>query len=153
MAFPVFTQAIVSVRPPASNPSQLFTPDVFIPFGFLIWNLGDLAGRIVCGFDTFKFTSSPQLLALASLARVAFIPLYFLCNIKGDGAIISSDLFYWLIQFAFGATNGWVGSNVMMAAPGLVEEGEREASGGFMGLCLVAGLATGSLASFLVLGV
>lgn len=33
-----------------------------------------------------------------------------------------------------------------------VGEAEREAVGGFMGLCLVAGLTVGSLASFLVGG-
>lgn len=151
MAFPVFTQAIVSVRPVDSHPPRLFTPDVFIPFGFLIWNFGDLSGRVLCGFDRFRVTHA-KVLALASLARVGFIPLYFLCNVKGAGAVVKSDLFYWLVSFTFGATNGWVGSNVMMAAPGEVDEGEREATGGFMGLCLVAGLATGSLASFLILG-
>lgn len=151
MAFPIFTQAIVSVRPVSSHPPRLFAPDVFIPFGFLIWNLGDLSGRVLCGFERFRVTE-PRVLALASLARVGFIPLYFLCNVKGNGAVVQSDLFYWLVGLMFGVTNGWVGSNVMMAAPECVDEGEREASGGFMGLCLVMGLAMGSLASFLILG-
>lgn len=151
MAFPVFTQAIVSVRPSVSDPPRFFTPDVFIPFGFLIWNLGDLLGRILCGFKRFQL-AQPKLLALCSFARIAFIPLYFLCNIKGNGAVVESDLFYWVVGLTFGISNGWVGSNVMMTAPVYVDEGEKEACGGFMGLCLVAGLATGSMASFLVLG-
>lgn len=151
MAFPVFTQAITSVRSPVLNPPRFFSPDVFIPFGFLIWNLGDLLGRVLCGFERFQLTQ-PKLLALCSLARVAFIPLYFMCNVKGNGAVVESDLFYWAVGLTFGITSGWVGSNAMMAAPACVDEGEREASGGFMGLCLVAGLASGSMASFLVLG-
>lgn len=40
----------------------------------------------------------------------------------------------------------------MMAAPEHVEEGEREATGGFMGLNLVGGLTVGSLLSFFVGG-
>lgn len=94
----------------------------------------------------------PKLLALCSLARIVFIPLYFLCNVKGNGAVVESDLFYWVVSLTFGMGNGWVGSNAMIAAPMCVDESEREASGGFMGLCLVAGLATGSMASFLILG-
>lgn len=38
----------------------------------------------------------------------------------------------------------------MMHAPEYVEEEEREAAGGFMGLMLVGGLTFGSLASFAV---
>jgi len=66
-------------------------------------------------------------------------------------------------------------SNVMMSTPGWVDDDEKEASGGFMGIsfplfllvalfigntandrlgmCLVVGLATGSLASFLIMNV
>ena len=36
----------------------------------------------------------------------------------------------------------------MMGTNEWVEDGEREAAGGFMGLSLVAGLTTGSLLSF-----
>ena len=68
--------------------------------------------------------------------------------------MVESDLFYLLlVQFPFGLTNGWLGASSMMAAGEWVAEGEREAAGGFMGLCLVAGLAVGSVLSFSVAGV
>jgi len=67
----------------------------------------------------------------------------------GEGSIWG-DVFYWFVQVTFGLTNGWLGSNILMTAPGLVEEDEREVTGGFMGLCLVAGLTVGSFASFAV---
>ncbi|KAG0137557.1 hypothetical protein HOY82DRAFT_597908 [Tuber indicum] len=51
-------------------------------------------------------------------ARLVYIPSYTMCNIKGHGAVIVSDLFYWLVQFMFEMLNGWVGSNVMMSTPG-----------------------------------
>lgn len=149
MTFPVFTQAITSVRPLTPSSSRIWTPEVFIPFGFFLWNFGDLSGRICCGFKGFTVTN-PKILAAASTARIAFIPLYYMCNVKGEGAVISSDAFYWIMQLAFGFSNGWIGSNCMMAAPEYVEEEEKEACGGFMGLWLVMGLTTGSVMSFLL---
>ncbi|EWC46981.1 hypothetical protein DRE_03743 [Drechslerella stenobrocha 248] len=147
MVFPVFTQATLSVNP--ASASELFRPEVFIPFAFLVWNVGDLLGRVACGLPALVCTN-PKVLAVGAVARVVFVPLYLLCNLKGRGAGVNSDLFYWVVQFFFGLTNGYVGSNSMMVAPSLVEEEEAAASGGFMGLCLVAGLAVGSAASFLL---
>ena len=54
------------------------------------------------------------------------------------------------VQFLFGASNGWLGSTCMMGAGEWVDVEEREAAGGFMGLCLVGGLTVGSLLSFAV---
>ena len=152
MTFPVFTQRIVSVQPPSEVP-RLFRPAAFIPLGFLFWNSGDLLGRLVTGFSGLSLTRRPRLLLLLAIARAGFVPLYLLCNIDGDGAIMKSDVFYLVVvQFLFGLTNGYVGSTSMMGAGEWVEPQEREAAGGFMGLCLVAGLAFGSLASFLASG-
>jgi equilibrative nucleoside transporter 1/2/3 len=150
MVFPVFTEAIVSVR--TENTGRMFQPDVFIPIAFLLWNMGDLLGRILCGWPRLT-TTNPMVLVVLAIARVLFIPLYFMCNIRGQGADIESDSFYWLVQLVFGFTNGWIGSNCMMAAPSFVDENEMEASGSFMGLCLVVGLACGSVLSFFLLNV
>lgn len=152
MVFPVFTQEIFSVRPPPP-PSRLFAPPVFIPLAFLVWNLGDLLGRLSTLYSRINLHYYPWSLFVLSMARLVFIPLYFLCNIKGRGAVIESDVFYLLIvQLLFGLTNGYLGSNCMMGASEWVAPEEREAAGGFMGLMLVAGLTVGSLLSFLVAG-
>ncbi|KAI0480375.1 nucleoside transporter-domain-containing protein [Xylariaceae sp. FL0804] len=151
MFFPVFTPKILSVTPTAEAPA-LFKPAAFIPLGFLFWNLGDLVGR--AGSLKFSLRRRPALLFAISIGRLVFLPLYALCNIHGRGATVNSDVFYLLVvQFLFGTTNGWLASNCMMAAAEWVDEGEREASGGFMGLCLVAGLAFGSLLSFTAAGI
>lgn len=151
MVFPVFTQEIYSVQPP-SQAAPLLQPACFIPLAFLFWNSGDLAGRLV--------TLIPQLAALAnhplqlfflSLARLGFIPLYMLCNMHGQGAVISSDVFYlFVVQFLFGLSNGYVGSICMMGPVHWVEPEEREAAGSFMGLMLCGGLTAGSVLSFLI---
>ncbi|KAL7626249.1 hypothetical protein AAE478_003019 [Parahypoxylon ruwenzoriense] len=151
MFFPVFTPKILSVTPPGEA-SLLLQPAAFIPLGFFFWNLGDLGGRASSLFLSSR--DRPALLFVASIARLIFLPLYALCNLHGKGAVINSDVFYLLlVQFPFGFTTGWLGSNCMMAAGEWVEEGEREASGGFMGLALVAGLAFGSLLSFTAAGI
>lgn len=147
MFFPVFTGKIVSVIP-SENAPRLFQPRSFIPLGFLLWNIGDLGGRLLTIFP-FSVPNKPLFLFIFSLCRLVFIPLYFLCNIENHGALISSDAFYLLVvQFGFGLTNGWLGSSCMIAAPDYVEEGEREAAGAFMVLMLVAGLTAGSFLSF-----
>ncbi|KAF2456530.1 nucleoside transporter family [Lineolata rhizophorae] len=151
MIFPVFTQQISSVRDEARSP-RIFERSAFIPLAFLLWNIGDLIGRLLTAVPALSLTRRPFVLFLLSIARVVFIPLYLLCNIRGDGtAVIPSDAFYLIVvQLLFGLTNGYVGSQCMMGAVDWVDVPEREAAGGFMGMCLVAGLTVGSLASFFV---
>ncbi|KAF8859007.1 nucleoside transporter-like protein family [Acephala macrosclerotiorum] len=152
MFFPVFTQKVVSTIPEDQAP-RLFRSAAFIPLSFLVWNVGDLCGRLVT-LTPLRMKQHPIVLFVISTLRVGFIPMYLLCNIQGHGAIINSDVFYlFVVQFGFGITNGWLGSSCMMQANDYVEEGEREAAGGFLVLMLVAGLTTGSLLSFSVAGV
>lgn len=153
MYFPVFTVKILSVRAPPRD--RLFDPEVFIPFSFFWWNLGDFVGR-TCTMGAFniRIRRRPLVLFVFSVTRFAFLPLYMLCNLHGEGAVISSDAFYLLlVQLPFGFSNGWLASNAMMAAAENVDDAEREAAGGFMGLCLVAGLAIGSVLSFTAAGI
>ncbi|CAO2651640.1 Nn.00g042100.m01.CDS01 [Neocucurbitaria sp. VM-36] len=148
MVFPVFTGQIVSVRDPATAP-RLFQPATFIPLGFFFWNLGDFVGRTGPALPSLRLTHRPRIIFALAVARLLFIPLYFLCNIGGNGAAINSDFFYlFVVQLLFGVTNGYIGSNCMMGFVEWVEEEEIEAAGGFMSLCLVGGLTAGSFMSF-----
>ena len=150
MFFPVFTQQIVSTRP-ADNLPRLFQPSCFIPLAFLFWNAGDFMGRLLPLIPPLELTLWPRTVFALSIARIVWIPLYLLCNIHGNGAVVNSDFFYLVIvQFLFGLSNGFIGSTCMMGAGKWVEADEREAAGGFMGLMLVGGLSVGSLLSFLV---
>ena len=147
--FPVFTAEIESVHTQSTS-SRLFSPACFIPLAFLAWNVGDLAGRLLPLIPKLSLVHHTPLAFTISLSRVVFIPLYLLCNIRGRGAIISSDVFYlFVVQFLFGLTNGYIGSSCMIGASEWVEDDEREAAGGFMGLMLVFGLTLGSFFSFL----
>ena len=151
MMFPVFTQEILSVHRPGKS-ARIFEPATFIPLAFLFWNTGDLTGRLATIVAKLTLVRYPRTVFLISIARIGFIPLYLLCNIRGRGAVIESDLFYlFVVQFLFGLTNGYVGSTCMMGASEWVEPEEREAAGGFMSLMLVLGLTAGSLVSFVVI--
>ena len=152
MVFPVFTQRITSVRPPNDQP-PLLQPPSFIPLAFLLWNTGDLLGRLLTAVPALSLVHRPRLVFALSISRLAFVGLYHLCNIRGQGAMVESDFFYLVVvQGLFGLSNGFLGSTCMIGAGEWVDEEEREAAGGFMGLCLVGGLAVGSLASFFVAG-
>jgi equilibrative nucleoside transporter 1/2/3 len=148
MMFPIYTQRILSVRS-ADTQSRLLQAPCFIPLAFFFWNSGDLLGRLLPAVPRLSLIHRPKLIFSLSIARIVFIPLYHLCNIRGQGAVVNSDVFYLLVvQLLFGVSNGYLGSMCMMGAGEWVDAEEREASGGFMGLCLVAGLAFGSLISF-----
>jgi equilibrative nucleoside transporter 1/2/3 len=150
MVFPVYTAEIQSVNDPTS--SRIYDPSVFIPLAFLFWNLGDLMGRMGVAIPGISLGQYPQVAAIAAIARVMFIPMYQLCNINGQGAVVKSDCFYFVVQFLFGATNGYLGTSCMMGASHWVVADERPAAGGFMSMVLVGGLAAGSLLSFSVAG-
>ncbi|POS82971.1 hypothetical protein EPUL_005831, partial [Erysiphe pulchra] len=63
------------------------------------------------------------------------------------------DIFYLIVVcFGFGLTNGMLNSLCMMNAGKYVTVEEREATGGFMVVNLLAGLTVGSLLSFAVSG-
>ena len=137
MVYPVFATKIESVHGEGSVP-RLLQPPIFIPLAFLFWNAGDLFGRVVLLIPKLNLSHYPFALFTMSLARVLFIPLYLQCNVKGRGAWINSDAFYLVVvQFLFGATNGYVGASCMVGAAEWVAAEEREAAGGFMGLMLI----------------
>ena len=159
MVFPVFTQETATTHQDPVPP--LLRDAAFIPLALLIWNFGDLVGRLIPLSSSLSLASRPKILLVLSLFRVVFIPLYLICNINPPEASPQAaslkrgtampDAFYLLIvQLPFGLSNGYVGSCCMMGSSSCVEEGEQEAAGSFMGLCLVAGLAVGSFCSFFV---
>lgn len=159
MFFPVFTTKVLSVSDdgtPATPP--ILRASAFIPLAFFFWNLGDFLGRVATGVLPKSIGAAlarkPVVLFAFSIARISFLPLYLLCNLRGQGAVVPSDAFYLLgVQLPFGLTNGYLGSACMMAAGSWVEDGEREAAGSFMGLSLVLGLTVGSLLSFTAAGI
>jgi equilibrative nucleoside transporter 1/2/3 len=149
MVYPVFTQKIESVNDSSSG--NIYKPASFIPLAFFFWNAGDLGGRLLTAIPVLRITHRARLILILAICRIAWVPLYLFCNIHGRGAAVNSDFFYlFVVQLLFGLSNGYIGSLCMMGVVEYVDEDEREAAGGFMGLMLVGGLTAGSLLSFLV---
>ena len=141
----------ISVQPvhPDTNPL------IFSSIHFLLFNLGDFAGRSLCSYPALLTWDDKRLLAF-SLLRTLFIPLFLLCNINpGTTPFINSDFLFFLILLLFGLSNGYVGSMCMMSAPNL-EHNKRlkerredvDIAATVISFCLVGGLVIGSFASF-----
>ncbi|KAF1821966.1 uncharacterized protein K489DRAFT_357781 [Dissoconium aciculare CBS 342.82] len=161
MAMPIYTPRILSITSPSpatttttttSQPS-LLRPGSFIPLAFLFWNAGDLLGRLLPTIPVLSLIHRPRLITALAVARLGFVGLYYLCNLDGNGAVVSSDLFYLVVvQGGFGLTNGFLGTTCFISANLWVEAHEMQAAGGFMGLALVLGLTAGSLVTFAIPG-
>lgn len=152
LLFPVFASIVESVN--SDLTFFLFNKSIYIPFIYLMWNLGDLLGRILCGAPNSKIlVQNPKVLIWYSIGRLVFIPLFITCNIhpKGRSPIISSDTWYILLQFLFGFSNGQLCTSCfMVVGDHCDDDDEREAAGGFTTVFLSVGLAVGSVLSYLL---
>lgn len=153
LVFPVFASTVTSVRENSEN--LFFKKSIYIPVVFLLWNIGDLAGRVLCGMANSAFlVKNPNRLIVYAVARVVFIPLFLTCNIHpGSSApFISSDFWYILLQFLFGLSNGQLCTSCFMViGDNCSTNEEKEAAGGFATVFLTFGLAVGSVLSYLLI--
>ncbi|KAJ1308563.1 hypothetical protein OPQ81_004262 [Rhizoctonia solani] len=144
----------------APTSSSIFTPTLFSSFHFLVYNVGDYLGRFVCAYPTFQFWKRGQL-ATYSLARVLFIPLILMCNVRAPGMgldetpLFNSDVVFFLFVALLGFTNGHCCGLCMMAAPstehnGRIRTEQIDTAAMVAQFSLVGGLAAGSAASFAV---
>ncbi|EMG47514.1 FUN26 Nucleoside transporter FUN26 [Candida maltosa Xu316] len=152
LIFPVFASVVESVHPDSSY--KLLHKNIYIPFIYLIWNLGDLLGRVLCGYPRLHMLiKTPQNQLIYALSRLIFIPLFLTCNIhpgKSD-PWIKSDVWYIMLQFLFGISNGQLCTSAFMIVGDYCDtDDEKEAAGGFTTVFLSTGLAVGSVFSYLL---
>jgi len=122
--------------------------DLFIPFLFVIYNLGDFSGRNCAGYFRPLFTA--ENIWILSFSRWAFVPLFIHCNISGvKEPWFASDVFPMIFVFLLGLSNGYTTSLCMMQGPSLVPVTRASLAGNIMLFMLVGGLLGGSLFSFL----
>lgn len=143
LAFPIFASSVGSHYIPKR---------VFVPAIFLVWNLGDLAGRVACAWKFFV-VANQKLMILYAVSRILFIPLFLLCNSmshKEAGSIIN-DIFYTILQFLFGFSNGQLfSSSFMLIGRLLYTDDEKKAAGGYTALVINISLLLGSIMSYLL---
>jgi hypothetical protein len=149
--FPGWTSELRSVHQ-CNSDFRIFN-DLYTPYSFLLFNVGDLVGRLLCAkIPIKKITSLSTKLLVASCLRFAFFPLLFLCvgGSNPDRWQISSDLYSQLIQFAFALSNGLLLSMAFVLAPTLIPSSieMQERSSEFLSFAVAFGLLCGSLFSF-----
>lgn len=159
--FPATISMIRSVH----NPLGIGNPaagrkfgDLFLPLLFLIYNAGDFIGRITAGYLQLPANR----LCFPILLRIAFIPLFLMCNLQSRSRQLSylshkipflfstSDAWPITIMSLFALSNGYLSALCMMYGPSFVQPRDRETAGTVMILFLQSGLFLGSLFSFAV---
>ncbi|KAG8821438.1 hypothetical protein FRC18_011331 [Serendipita sp. 400] len=174
--FPAITSAVKSVDPKSN-------PHIFTAVHFLVFNTSDWIGRYVCSYKLFQIWSRKTLMGL-SVSRLLFILLFLACNVSlgalpttpdepaptsiaprmiltqrndKDISFVISDTAFFVLLAAFGFTNGWLTSLIMMAAPSL-EHNKRmrkewvDTAAVCGSFSLAAGLTLGSGLNFVIRG-
>jgi len=118
---------------------------LFGPFLFVMFNLGDLIGRLLrCTI------SNPNLILALVALRVVFVPLFVLCKSGSspDALLSASDAFPTMIMLVFAISNGWLTTSIFVHSAATVEPEARQRAGTFTVCFLNTGLALGSAFSF-----
>ncbi|KAM9792869.1 equilibrative nucleoside transporter 1-like [Neosynchiropus ocellatus] len=124
----------------------------FIPVCcFLFFNLSDWGGRSLSALCTWPGRDSRLVPALV-VARVAFVPLFMLCNVQPRFRLpvfFHHDGWFILFMLLFAFSNGYLASLCMCFGPKKVLPHEAESAGVIMAFFLTLGLALGAGLSFL----
>jgi len=152
----IFPSIVASIAPVTTgSPSRIYG-DLFVPFAFLLFNLGDLLGRLIAGATPLP---KPSWLPIMSFFRTIFFFLFLCSNVvlrDTNGNIIQTslpvlfgnDYVYWVIVMLFSTSNGYIASVSMITGPSLVETMQKDKAGSIMITSLVLGLSIGSFFSF-----
>lgn len=153
-----------ATSPPTTMLSRLQN-DLFIPFTFLLFNVGDLGGRLLAGtVPVSRIRNMSAKLVMAACARCLFFPLLLLCvggddnhnSTVGDDdhdarVRIQSDLYSLVVQALLALSNGLLISLAFVHAPTLIHPAipaSQEKSSEILTFALSFGLLSGSLFAF-----
>ncbi|XP_014663897.1 PREDICTED: equilibrative nucleoside transporter 1-like isoform X2 [Priapulus caudatus] len=148
--FPPLTSNVQSVN---KDSGTRWTNQFFIPvYCFLMFNVGDLIGRVVAAFIQWPRRGS-YLLPLLCILRVGFIPLFLLCNIQPRGTIpviFNTDIYPVVFMLLFATTNGYLASLCMMYGPQNVYPSDADTAGAICSAMMSFGLFAGSICAFVL---
>uniref|UniRef100_A0A7S3LES5 Uncharacterized protein n=1 Tax=Amphora coffeiformis TaxID=265554 RepID=A0A7S3LES5_9STRA len=150
--FPVITSDLTSAQECRS--SSRIRNDLFVPLTFLIFNLGDLLGRFVVADDGVEKRRNelPSKLVWASMARLAFVPLFLFCFSRKSmykDIAVHNDIFSWMVQLAMAVSNGVLTTVSFSVVATLVppDETMQQVASSILNLSLCLGLVAGGLAA------
>ena len=130
-----------------------FTDATFTALLFVIFNLMDLVGRTAAGFVQII---PRKLLPVFAIARVCFVPLFLLCNIRDSNLdvhskpVFDSDLYPIIFMVTMALSNGYLSTLAMIYGPQQInpQSSDGEIAGAVMILSLTFGLASGTLLAY-----
>ncbi|XP_063704315.1 equilibrative nucleoside transporter 3 isoform X2 [Culicoides brevitarsis] len=117
---------------------------------FLTFNFCAMLGSLLTSWVKFP---SPRFLVWPVVARLAFIPLFLVCNYLPKDVdrvlpiYITNDYVYWAIAIVMSVSSGYLSSLGMMYTPSYVESRYAPIAGMYAAASLITGIFTGILCS------
>ncbi|XP_055541456.1 equilibrative nucleoside transporter 1 [Wyeomyia smithii] len=144
----------VTILVGSQSQSHLWSNVYFLPVvNYLLFNTGDYIGRVCAGMIEWP-SNSPFLISILSIARIGFVPIMLLCNIKPHHnfpVLIHSDYIFIALMAGFALSNGYITNIALIGAPKAVDQSEKELASSTMAAFLGIGLACGSTISFMII--
>ncbi|XP_037575179.1 equilibrative nucleoside transporter 2 isoform X2 [Dermacentor silvarum] len=146
--FPAIMVLVVSTR---ADSGAAIANKFFLPIaGFLVFNIGDLVGRIISSYIPLRARRRKTMLALC-LCRVVFIPLFLLCNAYPRynlPVLFESDTAFIVLMVLFSVSNGYLVTPALTHASKSTSAENQEMAGSMAAVFLGLGLLLGSLSSY-----
>lgn len=124
---------------------------LFVPLGFVLFNLGDMIGRA-----SPCILRSPTGILLVAVSRITFGPLFMLCHTAQGGGLQlplfwGTDVMPFVFIACFSVTNGWLTSSIFVSmAERITDAATRESCTTLVVTMLNGGICMGAALSFLV---
>jgi hypothetical protein len=150
--FPVWTTELISAHQCQS--SSRFQNDLFTQLSFVLFNVGDLAGRTMSSaIDLTKARGLSSKLVWGSVLRMSFFVAFLFCQAQHNRfykLVIQSDIWSWFLQFIFAWTNGFMTNIAFCHAPTLVENktNPQQMASAILNFALSFGLLIGSFFAY-----
>jgi len=128
--------------------------DLYVPFNFVVFNMGDLLGRLIAGhIPVNRIRHLSRKLVVCATLRILFLPLFLLCSSTLDNEIsigIQNDFFSLLVQLLFAVSNGILISTSFIWSPQLVgtDSTLQKRASEIMTFSISFGLLSGSFIAF-----
>lgn len=143
--------AVLSTLESCGDPDSLWAKRYFLPVSlFLVFNVGDLIGRLVARLVEFP---GRALIPWYTTGRVMFVILLLMCNLQPRSLPVwfSDDIAPSVLVFLFAVTSGQVLTLCLRYAPEVsAERADKLTVGTIMGVHGALGRVLGSLSTYVV---
>lgn len=128
--------------------------DLYVPLSFVVFNIGDLLGRLLSGYiPVHRIRYLSQKLVAGALLRTLFLPGFLMCSTtigSESNMVIRNDFFSLSVQLLFAISNGILISTSFMWFSRLVgtDSTLQKRASEIMTFSLSFGLLSGSFLAF-----